>query len=571
VRKTFIFLLLIFICASSLFPEIHVGVVAGISWMSDSKYKGGFSYSGISEVVVVVKEDYGSEVQQNLPYFEFVSKLLKAGGKMAVRVSGDETVPVLRIEFRAFPIFDLYTSGMLIGLGGGESLYTGASIKGTIVFTAPSGVEIKTEFSGKIEPPKSIQTFSGGKTFRTQEDAPFLAAWEQSSFAHEIGKVIAKAFGGSFLAPLVKDEDVKCRRAAVSGMGAKADPTVVEPLIIALKDKDIEVRRTAIWALGETKDLRAEESLLTNLKDPEGEVRLYAVRSLGNIVGPHSWEPLSVMLQDPNGAVRAAAIYWLGKFNDQRTVEALLPLLKDKIKEVRQAAAENLANIGDSRLLETFIALLKDEDEWTRKYAVDGLRKIKDPKTLEPLVKALEDKNDMVSSAASWALVERGSSSVEPLIAAVQSKVSSVREMEIAARTLGRIKDPRAVDPLIPLLQDFPDVQEAAIKALGQIGDPRAAQPLISLLRHGMGGYRSPRYDVYNALLAIGKPAVEPLISTLKDRDENRRIGAAALLGSLGDPKAIQPLKEALSRETSKEARDAMTFSLAELEKERKD
>jgi HEAT repeat protein len=48
---------------------------------------------------------------------------------------------------------------------------------------------------------------------------------------------------------------------------------------------------------------------------------------------------------------------------------------------------------------------------------------------------------------------------------------------EYAAAQLGRLKDPRAVEPLIKCVQDRPVRVESAFGALGQIKDPRAVEP----------------------------------------------------------------------------------------------
>ena len=41
----------------------------------------------------------------------------------------------------------------------------------------------------------------------------------------------------------------------------------------------------------------------------------------------------------------------------------------------------------------------------------------------------------------------------------------------------------------------------------------------------------------------IGRPALKPLISALKDGSNDIKIGAAFALGEMGDPEAIEPLK----------------------------
>ena len=50
-----------------------------------------------------------------------------------------------------------------------------------------------------------------------------------------------------------------------------------------------------------------------------------------------------------------------------------------------------------------------------------------------------------------------------------------------AARALGEINDPKAVDPLIAALKDKkPEVRGTAAVALGEIGDKKATMPLVA-------------------------------------------------------------------------------------------
>lgn len=69
------------------------------------------------------------------------------------------------------------------------------------------------------------------------------------------------------------------------------------------------------------------------------------------------------------------------------------------------------------------------------------------------------------------------------------------------------------------------------------------------------------RMSMADTLGKIGDPrAVEPLISALGDEDEGFRCEAAAALGEIGDPRAVEPLTRALEdesewvRETAAEA-----------------
>jgi hypothetical protein len=77
-----------------------------------------------------------------------------------------------------------------------------------------------------------------------------------------------------------------------------------------------------------------------------------------------------------------------------------------------------------------------------------------------PNVKRLEENND-----------------VEGLIRALGYEKNSVVRIQ-AAQALGKIGDPRAVDPLIAALKDY-SLCDTVAEALGEIGDPRAVVPLI--------------------------------------------------------------------------------------------
>jgi HEAT repeat protein len=101
-----------------------------------------------------------------------------------------------------------------------------------------------------------------------------------------------------------------------------------------------------------------------------------------------------------------------------------------------------------------------------------------------------------------------------------------------------------AVEPLVVALK-APDsiVRENAADALGEIKDPRAVEPLIAALKDSVPLVRDFALD---ALSAFGTPAVEPLIAALKDSDSVVRENIAVALRQLKDPRAVESLIAAL-------------------------
>jgi HEAT repeat protein len=157
--------------------------------------------------------------------------------------------------------------------------------------------------------------------------------------------------------------------------------------------------------------------------------------------------------------------------------------------------------------IEIQIDLLKDSDWAVRREAAVTLGEMGDERCVEPLARALRD--------GDW----------------------QVREAAIEA--LGMIGSP-AVDLLIRQLRDW-DIRKYAIRALGKVKDERVLDPLIGQLRND-----EFMMDATEALVELGKPAVEKLIAALKDKEENVRKQAVIALGRIQDPEAIDPLIEML-------------------------
>ena len=151
------------------------------------------------------------------------------------------------------------------------------------------------------------------------------------------------------------------------------------------------------------------------------------------------------------------------------------------------------------------------------------------PELIALMVSLVNDSDDTVRLAAVTVLANHGTKEHVPLlIKALKDPDAGVRAS--AARGLGRIKDPRAIEPLATLL------------AAGQ-GD----QPY----------YRPNRESAAaEALVQIG-PAAEPaVLALLKEKNIETRCQACNLLKQIGTRKSLGPLKD-LTVNPSKELSEA--------------
>ena len=105
-----------------------------------------------------------------------------------------------------------------------------------------------------------------------------------------------------------------------------------------------------------------------------------------------------------------------------------------------------------------------------------------------------------------------------------------------AVESLGKIKNARAVEPLIKALGDtHKDVRLKAVESLGKIQDSQAVPPLIDALKNKD---EYVYWEAAEALGAIGGPAVDPLIIALQDSSLEDQWKIARVLEIIGTPQA---------------------------------
>jgi len=151
---------------------------------------------------------------------------------------------------------------------------------------------------------------------------------------------------------------------------------------------------------------------------------------------------------------------------------------------------------------------------------------------------------------------------IKGLTKALKHKDHSIRYG--AARALGRLGDPRAVEPLVQALKDdsYPFVREGAAQALGEIGETKAVPPLMKALKEEIW---SVRQKAAEALVEIGDMrAAEAFVENLRHDECAARKEAATALDQLGwepkndEEKAHRLIAEAEVRTYNNEPRDEL-------------
>jgi len=98
-----------------------------------------------------------------------------------------------------------------------------------------------------------------------------------------------------------------------------------------------------------------------------------------------------------------------------------------------------------------------------------------------------------------------------------------------------------------------------AVAALGSMGDPRAIDPIIDSMKK----YRDFSSDFVNmmSLIKLGKTEIDSMLLLLKNEDSHARVIAALALGSSKDERAVAPLEQSLT-DSNNNVREASALAL---------
>ncbi|HEX8850865.1 MAG TPA: HEAT repeat domain-containing protein [Gemmatimonadaceae bacterium] len=147
------------------------------------------------------------------------------------------------------------------------------------------------------------------------------------------------------LAELLKHDDDRVRRAAITALSKLTSPKAVDALRQAMRDSSPQVRMQAAAGMGGRKGLRSAGTLTKALDDEEDqEVQLSIIAALGRLGTTDAVQRLIKAAEPAGGifkkkptALRVAAVQALGEARTPAAQNALQHLLEDKDKDVKQA------------------------------------------------------------------------------------------------------------------------------------------------------------------------------------------------------------------------------------------
>lgn len=269
----------------------------------------------------------------------------------------------------------------------------------------------------------------------------------------------------------------------------------------------------------------------------------------------NNWEALlkeaTERLRSPDATVRSDAALTLGKLEAAEApaavvaeaIDALSRILDDPDEYVRKSAVHALGRLRarDPRALEGIRFALGDRSEQVVQEALTQVQQAADPGAVEGLVRVLGRRERTLQNAASQALVRIGAPAVRPLLETFKDRNLRRRVHNQVLRIIEDIKG-RAVEPLLAALEDDNQyVRAYAVALLGKLGDDRAVEPLVRLF------LTDPRLQetVVNTLPRLEERGV--LEAPSGDRDVQLPKEVAAAFRRLASPEVADALRAALA------------------------
>ncbi|HEY4383689.1 MAG TPA: HEAT repeat domain-containing protein, partial [Ktedonobacteraceae bacterium] len=181
-------------------------------------------------------------------------------------------------------------------------------------------------------------------------------------------KNIAQHLSAEIIFPLLEDNDLTIREAAIEIAGTMGARAPLDHFIALLHDKtqNSNIRKTAIRALGEMGTRVPVNILLEMLQDDNKGIRstvlYHALKERGE---PIPLEPLLTLLNDLDGDIIRATLNVLAeqiKIGVTIPIEPIIPLLNHEDKFVVSEAAEVLCQFGANAPIDVLLAHLFDKD-----------------------------------------------------------------------------------------------------------------------------------------------------------------------------------------------------------------
>jgi HEAT repeat protein len=316
------------------------------------------------------------------------------------------------------------------------------------------------------------------------------------------------------------------------------------------------------------------------MSDRGAVVREAAILALGGLAPAAGNGTVAAALRDPSDRVRTAAVRVLHAREEAQLLAQALSWLPAQPGNARRLAIHAIAELdgpGCARAVTRAIACAEGEDP-PRDEEVELLTRLvgssksseATSEVIDELLSALADEREALADRAEELLAGLSPACLEGLIAELKTGGGAAHR---AASVLGRIKDTRALGPLMNGL-DHSDarVRAESAAALGELRDPAAVEALMRATRdshhavRAQAGWALDRIGAVAFIVGVShlvRPVIqEAIVSGSKEHPalpdgRQRRTLEAPEASPNGAERSARDEAEALRREAAEAARQA--------------
>ncbi len=312
-------------------------------------------------------------------------------------------------------------------------------------------------------------------------------------------------------------------------------------------------RQAGLGALGTICDDSALPFLLTWSRREDPIERRYALIALARIGAPRAIPRMMEALADKDDRVREAAVEGLGYLRAKEATPALIELLAaENPAKIRQSALWSLGLIGGSNATEALLAIWPDAPVPERALLLKALGKRRDPVSA-PLLTRIANGPDALSLDAARALVRiEGTQASDAMLAVCTAAVNLDAGLAVSGELVRR-GDPRAVPCVLKWLKEEIDLRhrlsplaEEILQTLPHDAARSAAESLEALARDiaapALAHKVRAAAESVRLVNELG-PEIDPWLNLLESGTPHEVELAINQLGSLGDPRAVGPLR----------------------------
>ncbi|MGH9365886.1 MAG: PilT/PilU family type 4a pilus ATPase, partial [Thermoanaerobaculia bacterium] len=284
----------------------------------------------------------------------------------------------------------------------------------------------------------------------------------------------------------------------------------------ALTSASPSVRRKAFMILEATPSQRVGAIALKTLEDDDEDLRYRSVQLLAKQPSEAYIAPLLKRCQNDSARVQEAAITALTPLlanADERFNAEVLPLLSDNNPKVRQLAVRILQRQKPEKVAEAFLQAFRGTFGMVQERGIEALAAF-GPEFIRAFLAHTQSPDPGIAALASSIAVTIRSGEVVPYCIRFLS-ADDFWLRDRAAQVLADLKDQRALDPLVTMLDD-PESCFSAAHSLGVWGTPDVLPGLLAAYKKAD---KDLRLEILEAFGHVQDPRIPALLDSIARAD----------------------------------------------------